>query len=230
MKSQHIPKKLSLLVSLLLLGLNCSSADFDIRKPSLDGSGRFWLYTSGKGGATMPFVPYAWMPEQASQIMKMDAACVENPHVESGKATPEDSCISVTVNWAPPYWCGVAFLSGPDRPQWWGEDSRGWYYDLSGLKTKKLVFYARGVQGTERIQVKAGILGDKKYGDSLKFPAESRWLKLSKEWQRFELDLSGYRAEDLCRICNGFTFVLNKDQQADSNNRTQFFLDTIYFE
>ena len=223
-------RQLVSLVAILVAGTVTSlAAGLDIREPGLDGQGRFWVFVASN--APMPYVPYAWMPEAATNIMTMDTACTTTPQGEGVKRGEKDTCISVSLKWGAPFWCGVAFLSGPEGPPaWWGDDDRGWAYDLSKLKNKRLVFYARSDEGA-RIQAKVGILGSKgENGDSLKFPAESRWLKLTKEWKRYEIDLSKYKAEDLKRICNGFTFVVNRDQQDGAKEKTQFFLDTIYFE
>ena len=51
--------------------------------------------------------------------------------------------------------------------------------------------------------------------------------KVKPKWTRYELDLSKY---DLGRACNGFTFVLARNQQEDSHAPVHFFLDNIYFQ
>lgn len=237
MMSLNAKALVTLTVMSLFLGIiSMAMEELDVRRPPLDKEGRFWVYRNGKRNPPLMFIPYGYMPSQASEMLSMDLECKENPYQEKANQQPSESseeemCISVKVKWTYPYWCGVAFISGPDAPQWWGEDNRGWYYDLRMIKKKKLVFYARGATGNERIQVKVGILGDKPYGDSLPFPVQTRWLKLSTQWTRFELDLSKQKPENLQRICNGFTFVLSQDQQENPNTpMTQFYLDHIYFE
>jgi hypothetical protein len=203
-------------------------AEMEIKKPTLDAQGRFYLYRNAD--AVLPYIPCDWMPGEASKLMKVDINCTNAPPLDPGsKATEKDTCILVSVKWGFPNWCGVAFVSGPDSPPWWGEDDRGWAYDLSGLKQRKLIFYARSEQGAS-IQVKVGILGDKPHGDSLRFPVETRWLKLSKNWTRFELDLSKYKPEQLNRICNGFTFVVDRARQEGSADSLDFQLTNIYWE
>lgn len=217
-------------IPLLVVTANCcTAAGLDIRQPNVDAQGRFWVFASTN--APLPFLPYAWMPEEASKMMVVDTGSTNMPQGEGAIAGTKDTCVSVSINWKSPNWCGIAFLSGPQGPPpWWGEDDRGWAYDLRSLKHKRLIFYARSEQGA-RIKAKVGILGDKgETGDSLKFPAETKWLKLTKEWQRFSIELSRYKPEDLKRICNGFTFVVEKVQQDGLSDRTQFYLDTIYFE
>jgi hypothetical protein len=208
--------------------LNAFGAEMEIKKPTLDAQGRFYLYRNAD--ALLPYIPCDWMPGEASKLMKVDIACTNAPPLDSGsKPASGETCISVSIKWGFPNWCGVAFVSGPDSPPWWGEDERGWAYDLSTLKHRRLVFYGRSEQGAS-IQVKVGVLGDKPHGDSLKFPAETRWEKLTKTWTRFELDLSKYKPEQLSRICNGFTFVTNRDRQEGSPDSTEFQLSNIYFE
>jgi len=205
------------------------SARADDRKPNYDAAGRFHLYSKEAPVGLMPFIPYGFMPAAAGDMLKLDPECRVNPNPEEGEKPGEGTCIRVAISWAPPFWCGVGFFSGPDSPAWWGEDDRGNHYDLSGLKKKRLVFYARGETGKERIQVKFAIIGDKKYGDSAKLPAQTRWLALKTSWQRFELPLAKYSAGDLARIANGFTFLASKVEQEGPGD-TVFFLDSIILE
>ena len=211
-----------------LLGSVLFGQGSSLRKPTLDRDGRFWLYGPGLQGE-MPFSPYAWMPANAGDFLTMDFSA--KPRAEPGRSGAAGTCIAVQINWQQPYWCAVAFLSGPDSPSpWWGEDTRGWHFDLSGLPKKKLVVHARGETGGEKIQIKFGILGDKKYGDSLPFPAVSDWLTLSKDSKPYELDLARHKPADLVRICNGFTFAVERRLQAGNPAVTRFYIDSIYFE
>ena len=231
-------------LSMMLVGIAIASPADEARKAPLDASSRFWVYRNNTNG--LFFVPYGYMPgEEATKMMSMSVDCAQNPHEEEvkpagkeiakpavGEAKEKSTCISVKITWAAPYWCGCAFLSGPEKPmQWWGEDDRGTHYDLTELKKHRLVFWARGETGKERIQVKMGILGDKTFGDSIKIAPETKWLKLSTQWTRYELDLSKVKPEALKSICNGFTFVCSQVQQEDpSTHTTSFYLDDIYYE
>jgi hypothetical protein len=218
---------LALATTTAIAWLNTTSAED--RKPNYDSAGRFYLYSKDAPAGAMPFVPYGFMPAEAAQMVKIDPECKVKPNPEEGEKASDGTCIKLSIKWADPFWCGVAFLSGPDAPPWWGEDNRGDHYDFSGLKKKRLLFYARGETGKERIQVKFGILGDKKYGDSTQFPAESSWLRLTTDWQRFELPLDKYRASDLSRVSNAFTVVCKKVMQEGTGDTT-FYLDTIFLE
>ena len=209
----------------------CLSFSFaEDKKASYDEAGRFSIYNKSASPGAMPFIPYGVMPAEAGPMVTMDAECKVKPNPEDGEKPGDGICFKMSIAWAKPFWCGVAFLSGPDSPPWWGEDDRGDHYDFSTLKNKKLVFHCRGEKGGERIQVKFAVLGDKKHGDSAKFPAETKWLKLTTEWQRFELDLNKYKPSDLARIANAMTIVCNKVQQEGSPSETVFYLDTIYLE
>ncbi len=122
----------------------------------------------------------------------------------------------------------MAFITGPDNPPFWGDRNISWYYDLRGLKKKRLVFYARS-DTNARIQVLVGLLSGKKFGDSLCEPVQTEWLELTPEWKQYQLDLSDPEL-DISRICNGFTFRIDRDHQTHPALPVQFMLDDIYFE
>lgn len=197
----------------------------DIRKAPFDANGRFWIYHNNK--SSMPFIPYGFMPEEGMPMLKIDPN-----HLDPTLTRGDQACFAAKVTWASPWWVGCAWISGTDaRTQWWGDGEGGWFYDLSALKHKAMHFDARGERGGERIQVKFGILGDKRPGDSTPFAAESNWLSLSKGYKHYELELNDFTSAQLKRICNGFTFVLKQDNQNASNQAsTQFYLRSIYVD
>lgn len=217
--------------ALLLPGFFASAADadLDVRTPELDAQKRFYLYGQSTGTLRLPFIPHGVMPEGADKIVTIDIASKDKPFAEKPDEGASATCAAVTIQWDNALnWCGWAWMAGPDG--FWGATSDGIYYDLRKLPKKRLVFYARGAAGGERIQVKVGILGDKKFGDSIKLPVQSRWLALKPEWVRYEVDLSGLPGEQLQRVTNGFTVTVDRTQQAGSPKTTKFFLDAIYFE
>jgi hypothetical protein len=131
-----------------------------------------------------------------------------------------ETCVRVGVTLKPPFWCGIAVSCAP---KFWGKKPGVPAFNLS--RAKKLVFYARGDQGGEYIQVKVAITGDERFGDSAKFPAATKWLSLRKGWQRYELDLRGY---DLKRVVTPFVFVT--DLTHNRPGSFTFYLDDIHFE
>lgn len=240
MKSQITINFTTIFVALLLsLMFSLAWAEsLDIRNPEkwFDENSRFWVYKDGiipeendldpVPPYGIPYLPYAWMsdsPDKLSEMIKMNLKHKQNPH-------KGNMCIAVSIKWLEANWCGVGFVSGPDKDKegapWWGKTNHGWYYDLSKLKKKKFVFHLRGENGGERVQWKIGFLGNEKYGDSLPFPAETKWLKLNKEWTRYELDLSKKKLERVCSLC----FVVERLWQTDREAPVNFYIDTAYFE
>jgi hypothetical protein len=230
---------LSTIMAVLLLSLILTTGwaeSLKILEAQLDKDDRFWVYNEGKAVKAknrdgdelkfppygVPYLPYAWMPKEADTMMKMGVEHKDNPY--EGKM-----CIAVRIDWKDPYWCGVGFVSGPDKGKrgapWWAKTPHGWYYNLSELREKKLVFHLRGAKGGERVQWKVGFLAEEKYGDSLTFPAETEWLTLETAWKKYELDL---KDEDLSRVCS-LCFVVSQQWQKD-NAPVTFFIDTVYFE
>jgi len=191
-----------------------------IVKKTMVEDGRFWVYREKED--PLPFIPHGWMPEQAAQIINLfDLGHPDNPH--SGQ-----TCVAINIEWKFPWWVGIAWIT---EDQWWGEDDKGPVFDLTGAK--RLVFFLRGKNGKERIQVKIGILPDKPFGDVIKKggkaignPIESDWLTLTKEWKEYTLELEDF---ELLRIANGFTFVTSQRQQADEAAPVSFFIDDIYY-
>jgi hypothetical protein len=151
-----------------------------------------------------------YMPEQAGKMLKVNMACKTDPQAGA-------TCIRVDVRWQDPFWCGVAVSCAPD---YWGETNRA-AFDLR--RARKLVFYARGEKGEEMIEVKAGIIGDKPYGDSAKESVSSGWIALRKSWQRYEVDVS---TVDMSRCVTPFAFVASKDR---NGRDITFFLDEIHY-
>lgn len=211
---------------LALMLTSFSLADQLVKKPRKDADGRFWVYREKED--QLPFIPHGWMPEECVQMIILDIWYPKDPH--DGK-----NCIAVTFEWKKdPWWCGIAWMTWEKDKQgkpWWGQDDSGPVYDLTG--TKRLVFFSRGKNGNERIQVKIGILCDKPFGDVIKKdgvkiekPIESDWLTLTEEWREYTLDLEGF---DLEKIANGFTLVSERRQQADEAAPVSFFIDDIYY-
>ncbi|MFH1867918.1 MAG: hypothetical protein ABH843_03005 [Candidatus Omnitrophota bacterium] len=112
-------------------------------------------------------------------------------------------------------WAGVQWQYPPNN---WGEKKGG--FDLTGAT--KLSFWARGEKGGERIEEFkiGGISGT--YPDS--DIASVGPTVLTKDWQRYEIDLSG---KDLSYISGGFSWSSNLDVNPDG---CVFYLDDIRYE
>jgi hypothetical protein len=112
-------------------------------------------------------------------------------------------------------WAGLQWQYPPNN---WGNKKES--IDLS--KFKKLVFFAKGNSGGERVaEFKiGGIQGQ--YGDS-----DVAWIgniKLSNDWQRYEISL---KDKNLKNMIGGFSLILTK---YDNRYGCVFYLDDIYFE
>jgi len=232
---KHSQKKLAIALALLTFAANSLPAapDAQVRQPTLDSEGRFWVYRNGATHPKMPFSPYGWMSDATnlSQIIQLDLESRDHPNTVTKTSPPErDRCIRVKVTWGDATWVSIAFISGPDKPAWWGDSNTGRYYNLGALPQKKLVFYARGDKGGEVIKAQIGALGDKPFGDSLANAIVSDDLKLTQDWTRFEVDLKDAPPSELGKICNGFGVVAELASQSGSPGETQFYIDDVYFQ
>lgn len=210
-----------------------AATGLQVTQPTLDAQGRFWVYRNGPTHPKMLFLPYGWMSDATnlSQIIQIDVESRDHPNTIVKASTPErDFCIRLKITYGEAAWASVAFISGTDKPAWWGESNTGRHYNFGALPKKKLVFYARGDKGGEVIKAQIGALGDKPYGDSLAKPIVSDELKLTQDWTRFELDLKGATNADLGSICNGFGVLVERESQAGSPAETQFYIDDVYLE
>jgi hypothetical protein len=223
------------MLCLLVAGLLQAAPDMPVRQPVLDSEGRFWVYRNGLVHPPMPFLPYAWMSDvtnNMSKLISIDLECVDHPNEmpATTRASETQCCLRTKITWGDATWASIAFISGPDKPPWWGENNRGRHYDLSGLAKKKLVFFTRGEHGGEAIKVQIGVLGGKPYGDSLPQPFISDEMTLTQEWVRHEIDLKSIPGSELEHICNGFGVIVERSSQSGSPDETVFYLDDIYYE
>jgi hypothetical protein len=155
-------------------------------------------------GMSQPWAPSGWMGDHGS--LTMNAEAEENPH--SG-----ETCLEFRYD-NPGMWVGVAWQ---DPANDWGDQPGG--FDLTGAK--KLVFWARGAEGGEKLDFAVGLIGsDKEYPDTLK--AERKGVKLKKEWKQYTIDLDG---EDLTRVKTPFVWSLG-----GRGRPVTFYLDDIRFE
>jgi outer membrane protein OmpA-like peptidoglycan-associated protein len=117
----------------------------------------------------------------------------------------------------PKGWAGVYWQQPANN---WGDRAGQTGYDLTGAR--KLTFWMRGEHGGEKIrEVRVGgIVG--RYPDS--DVAVAGPITLTKEWQRFEIDLS---KKDLKHIIGGFGFSVNK---YDNVGEVTFYIDDVAFE
>ncbi len=155
------------------------------------------------------YSPSGWMGDTGD--IKVDAGWKDNPH--SGT-----TCIKVGytaeqkqgAGWAGVYWQNPANN--------WGTQPGG--INLNGAR--KLVFWARGEKGGEKIaEFKiGGITGE--YADS--DTASITDVKLTPEWKEYTIELTG---KDLKSISGGFCWVANA---ASNPGGFTIYLDDIHYE
>ncbi len=161
------------------------------------------IYDEGANSDRFPFFPTGWMGDTAS--IAQDLRWKENVH--NG-----NTCLRVDYT-ASGWWAGVAWQYPMND---WGDKPGG--YDLR--EAKKITFWARGLEGGEKIEFKYAILGkDKRYGDSCE--GKTKTIKLSTEWKQYRLSLRGDRR----RIKTGFVWTIGV-----TDKDATFFLDDIQYE
>ena len=172
------------------------------------------VHTQGQPlDVTSQFVASGWMgdAEQGKKYVQFNEAWKESPHTAP-------SCIKVVYSPGPNGWGGVYWQNKPDN---WG-DKPG--ENLSQAGYHKITFWARGQNGGEVVDFKAGGIGTdgKPYKDS--FEAKLGRTTLEKVWKPYTIDLAN---KDLSSVIGGFCWVAS--QTANQKGLT-FYLDDITFE
>ncbi|MBL8819300.1 MAG: hypothetical protein JNL58_24930 [Planctomyces sp.] len=157
----------------------------------------------GDQATALLFSPSGYMGNTAA--IKMQEDCDDNPH--SGK-----TCLRVQYNDVG-NWGGVIWQHPAND---WGNSAGG--YNLSDAE--KLVFWARGARGGEKIKFGVGAIGmEMKYHDSCKAEIE---VTLTPQWKEYTIDLS---EKELARIKSGFLWSLSGQGES-----LEFFLDDITYQ
>ncbi|MBN1897765.1 MAG: hypothetical protein JW827_03225 [Spirochaetes bacterium] len=110
-------------------------------------------------------------------------------------------------------WAGLYFQSNPNN--YWISIRGG--YDLT--PAKKVYFYARGKHGNEVVEFSMNRTRQQNPKDS----KTSKKIVLSKEWKKYEIDLSCLELKD---IAGGFGFVLYAKDNPDG---CTFYVDDVYY-
>jgi exo-beta-1,3-glucanase (GH17 family) len=154
-----------------------------------------------------------YMPESGGRMIVIE---------EADRAAPYSGATSlmIGVRFEHPWWCGIVVTSAPSA---WGTAPNTPAFDLG--RATKLVFHARGEMGGEAIQVKVAIAGGNPYGDSAQMPFDTGWIRLEKEWRRYELPVDGTM---LGRVITPFVLVTNRAHNPSGHLKIN--LDDIYFE
>jgi outer membrane protein OmpA-like peptidoglycan-associated protein len=155
------------------------------------------------------YVPSGYMGDSD---LTMSGAYVQTPNGAQGPSLRANYKAKGPSGWSGLYW--------QDPANNWGESAGRAGYDLRGAK--KLTFWARGLEGGERIHEfrVGGIVGP--YPDS--DVASLSNVRLTKDWKQYTIDLS---KKDLRHIIGGFGFMILK---AENPSGASFFIDDIFYE
>ncbi|MDR0851506.1 MAG: hypothetical protein LBN36_03320 [Clostridiales Family XIII bacterium] len=186
-------------------------------------SGRLYVYKDSVDVANR-FTQKLWVSKNFTSFPTMD---------ETGEGLDGTTGIEVAVAFPDEGWDGYLFTvgrlsAGSSNP----EPNYGTYdagYDLSGAE--KLVFYAKGASGGERVEFFTAGLGYDHGNNRQKYADSSRKITLdtvtlTNEWERYEISL---KRKNLSRIACGFGFVASSWENA-AVSEIHFSLDEIRFE
>ncbi len=163
----------------------------------------FYVYKD-EGAQENHFIPSGMMGNMGKT--KIDYACTSNP--QAGK-----SCIEVTYSDGAG-WFGLAYQ---DPANDWGKAWGG--FDLTGAQ--KLVFWARGGEGGEKIKFGFGMISrENQWYDTA--TGDTGDVTLTKEWKQYEIPLKDY---DLRRIKTGFSYFFG-----GSGKPKTLYIDEIRYE
>ena len=142
----------------------------------------------------------------------------------SDRPQSEPLCARWTARLSRYEWLGVCYLLDG---QWEPEQGFNLYDEmtLSPADSIQCRFWARA---TLPVCVKFGVGGvtKGKIHDSLKFPVMTRPIKLTSEWKRYDIDVTG---NDLKSLVTAFKWIASREDQERSIQDITFDLDTIYF-
>jgi hypothetical protein len=162
---------------------------------------------------TSQFVASGWMGdgEYGRKYLIFDGAHNINPH-------SPPSCIKIVYTFGPHGWGGIYWHNKPDN---WGDEPG---IDLQKANYRKLTFWARGEEGGEIVEFKAGGIRApvKKYIDS--FEVSTGRVVLEKEWKEYVIDL---QEKNLSSVIGGFCWVASRDY---NRSGLTFYLDDVRYE
>ncbi len=167
----------------------------------------FYIYKDW-GAEVNHFVPEGWMGD--TQDIKLD---------DNYKLDPEHPTV-IQITYKPSgdmQWAGVYWWDPPGS--FFGSKDGG--FDLSCAT--KLTFWARGENGGEKAEFKAGGIAGT-FRDSLQPALSSGPITLTNSWVQYTIGLSG---KDLSHVIGGFVWVTNKPQNP---NGAVIYMDDILYE
>ena len=176
---------------------------------SQEGFQPFNIYLD-KGTATNHYTPSGFMPD--GKCLVFNDTWIEGCHAGSTciKIVYDVDCSKQGQKWAGIYW--------QNPPNNWGNQKGG--FNLTGAS--KLIFWAKGEKGGERIEEfkMGGLMGDYPDTDAAMIGP----VILTKEWKEYTIDLRG---KDLSYISAGFAWSTNTDVNQEG---CTFYIDDLKYE
>jgi hypothetical protein len=145
-----------------------------------------------------------------------DIAHIELKTQWTGNCHTGPTCMRIKYTPGGNSWAGVYWQSPANN---WG--------DQPGRKiegAKKLIFWARGETGGELVSFRAGGIQGKKYQDSMDRALDPSPVKLSTQWQEYQIDLEG---ADLSSVIGAFSWSVARDGNPEG---ATFYLEDISFK
>jgi hypothetical protein len=174
--------------------------------------------------ASNKYTQPAWMGSNYNNVPPMD---------DRAEGFDGSTGIEATINFAQHTWGGYFFTvpvfdQGADRPRPGYGDDKGVGLDLSGAQ--KLTFYAKGIEGGERVEFFTAGLGFGEHSTS-KYPDSSRkitlgYVRLTTEWKKYEIDVS---KRNMSSIACGFGWA-SSNAQNGGKAKLRFLFDEVRFE
>ncbi len=171
-----------------------------------------------------------------SNIMPKNCGSTEIASIDlNNKTNPVSGSSAVKLKFVVPVdpgWCGLMVSSKSgfwgDRIDELGNDfSNAPFYNLYGYS--KLVYFAKGDNGGENIQVKFSITGGHELGDSAPLPFDCGNIELTKNWKKYECPIAKEDKQYLNRVISPFVVIVSKNYN-QGFKEVVFYLDNIYFE
>ena len=189
------------------------------------------LYVYNEDDESHFWAPDGYMPDGDGVIYEEVSA--EECGKESGMCIKVGfDAIGTEVAKASQGWAGIYWLP-----------SEGWdgpginvqkALDIQEGDTVKLTFYAKGIEGGEKVKFQVGgvkVKDKDKVKASIKSPKTTKevWVELAPTWKEYTIDLSG---KDLSNVIGGFCWVTNKAKNPKKSREgiVWFFLDEIKYE
>lgn len=164
------------------------------------------------------FTPSGWMGdgEHGRKYIEFNGADRTAPRAQPAS-------IKIVYTFGPTRWAGIYWQNQPDN---WGDRPGNNY---AGRGFSGVEFWARGQNGNERVEFKAGGISQltRPFRDSFGVSAAATTGKvfLKKDWTEYRIDLAG---ADLSSVIGGFCWVASADQNPGTS--MAFYIEGVFFQ